>query len=143
MTTSPITDPIHPARRMPYDALMGGLERAREAGFVHRRADAARELHLYVYTPRCVYEDGWDEFTRLARGLIIDEAARRVVATPFPKFFNLGERLGTAPALPFEAYEKLDGSLMAADGGRPPRAPSIRTRPPGPRRDWTPPTSPA
>jgi RNA ligase len=105
-------DPIHPARQMPFDVLMDGLERARGLGFVYRRASADGDLRLYVYTPRCVYEDGWDEFTRLARGLIIDEAARRVVATPFPKFFNLGERLGAAPALPFETFEKLDGSLI-------------------------------
>ncbi len=107
-----VTDPIHPARRMPYDVLIAGLEQARGRGFVYRRASADGDLHLWVYTPRCVYEDGWDEFTLLARGLIVDPAARRLAATPFPKFFNLGERLGTAPALPFEAYEKLDGSLI-------------------------------
>jgi RNA ligase len=27
-----------------------------------------------------------------ARGLIVDRDARRIVATPFPKFFNIGER---------------------------------------------------
>jgi hypothetical protein len=112
-----MTDPIHPARQMPYDDLMAGLERARALGFVHRRASAGGDLHLYVYTPRCVYEDGWDAFTRLARGLIIDEAARRLVATP--------------------------SSTMAAGGGRPRRATSPRRRPPGPRLGWTPPTSPA
>ena len=33
-------------------------------------------------------------------------------STPCPKFFNVGERRGDAPDLPFEAFEKLDGSLV-------------------------------
>jgi RNA ligase len=109
-----MTHPIHPARQMPFATLMAGLERAREQGFVHRRVNAAAGLHLFIYTPRCVYEDGWDDFAVMARGLIIDAEAGRVVATPFPKFFNLGERRGEVPDLPFEAFEKLDGSLIIA-----------------------------
>jgi hypothetical protein len=38
-------------------------------------------------------------------------ATKRIVATPFPKFFNAGEHNGTIPALPFEVFEKVDGSL--------------------------------
>ncbi len=109
-----MNEPIHPARQMPFASLMAGLERARGLGFVHRRVNDAAGLQLYVYTPRCVYDDGWDEFTVMARGLILDEAAGQVVATPFPKFFNVGERRGEVPDLPFEAFEKLDGSLIIA-----------------------------
>lgn len=105
---------IHPARRMQFDELMAGLERARGLGFVHRRSDPTAGLQLFIYTPRCVYDDGWDEFAVVARGLIVDPATCRVVATPFPKFFNVGERHGDAPSLPFEAFEKLDGSLVIA-----------------------------
>jgi len=107
-----MTDPIHPARQMPFPTLLAGLAQAQARGFVYRRPSKATGLHLYIYTPRCVYEDGWDEFTLMARGLILDEAAGQVVATPFPKFFNLGERHGEVPDLPFEAFEKLDGSLI-------------------------------
>ncbi len=107
-----MSDPIHPARQLPFAELTAGLDRARALGFVHRRADARSRLQLFIYTPRCVYEDGWDEFTIMARGLIVDEEAGHVVATPFPKFFNVGERRGQAPDLPFEAFEKLDGSLI-------------------------------
>ncbi len=103
---------IHPARLMPFDDLMAGLRQAVSAGLVYRRAAPDSPLRLYVYTPRCVYEDGWNPFTLLARGLILDEPARQVVATPFPKFFNAGERHGDIPDLPFEAFEKLDGSLI-------------------------------
>ena len=97
---------------MPFDALLAGLERARGVGFVHRRFDPVMKLQLFVYTPRGVYEDGWDAFTLLARGLVIDPDAGRIVATPFAKFFNAGERHGDIPDLPFEAFEKLDGSLI-------------------------------
>ncbi len=109
-----MNEPIHPARQMPFDVLMAGLERAHALGFVYRRAKPGTNLRLFLYTPRCVYEDGWDEFTLLARGLIVDQTAGRVVATPFPKFFNLGERHGDVPDLAFEAYDKIDGSLIIA-----------------------------
>jgi RNA ligase len=107
-----MSEPIHPARSMTFDQLMEGLERVCDLGLVHRRVDRESGLHLFIYTTRCVYEDAWDEFTLLARGLIIDPDARQVVATPLEKFFNVGERHGTVPDLPFEAYEKLDGSLI-------------------------------
>ena len=42
----------------------------------------------------------------------MDAKSRSVVATPFPKFFNVGEGAQTIPDLPFETYEKLDGSLI-------------------------------
>ncbi|WP_261926256.1 RNA ligase [Methylorubrum sp. GM97] len=109
-----MSDSIHPARATGFDALVAGLEQARRAGFVSRKVCAETGLHLYVYTQRCVYDEGWDAFSLMARGLILDPAARAVVATPFPKFFNLGERGAAAPDLPFEAFEKLDGSLIVA-----------------------------
>jgi RNA ligase len=100
---------------MDYEVLVAGLERARAAGFVIRKACPETGLHLYCYTQRCVYDHGWDQFSLLARGLIVDPVARAVVATPFPKFFNLGERgAPAAPDLPFEAFDKLDGSLIIA-----------------------------
>ena len=59
---------------------------------------------LYIYTNRCVYENGWDDF-------FLHPATQRVIATPFPKFFNAGERGLAIPALSFEVFEKVDGSL--------------------------------
>ena len=107
--------PIHPARTIPFDDLIAGLERAWYAGFVTRKMCRATDLLIYCYTQRCVYDHGWDPFSLLARGLIVDPAAGTVVATPFPKFFNLGERgAPVAPSMPFDAFEKLDGSLIIA-----------------------------
>jgi len=101
---------MHPARQFHFDELLDGLEQARIAGNVgYRECPAGRRL--YIYTNRCVYHDGWDQFSLLARGLIVHPATKRVLATPFPKFFNAGERGIPIPALPFEVFEKVDGSL--------------------------------
>lgn len=57
---------------------------------------------------------GWDEFTRAARGLVLDFDARRVQSIPFPKFFNVSE-YGPEFKLPSEKpviREKVDGSLI-------------------------------
>lgn len=105
---------IHPAFAMPFAELQAGLEDARARGLVSRRVEANGALHLYVYSNRCVYEDGWDRFTLPARGLILDAEKERIAAAPFPKFFNVGEKRGVVPDLPFEAFEKLDGSLIIA-----------------------------
>ena len=101
---------IHPARKLSFGDLIDGLEAARAAGNVGRR-DGADGRSLYVYTNKCVYNNGWDEFSMLARGLIVHRGEKRLLATPFPKFFNAGERGGTIPDLPFEVFEKVDGSL--------------------------------
>jgi RNA ligase len=101
---------IHPARRMPYEALLDGLEQARAKGLVYERRDGDKSL--WCYTSRAVYEGTWDDITVLARGLVLDRAAGAVLATPFPKFFNIGEAGRPVPDTPFTAYEKLDGSLI-------------------------------
>jgi RNA ligase len=102
---------IHPARSIEFDELVSGLKAAHGKRLVYesRNSDG---LLLYVYSQSCVYDGAWDEFTTMARGLIIDPAARRVVATPFPKFFNLGESGTAVPDISFETFEKLDGSLI-------------------------------
>ena len=71
------------------------------------------DLLIWNYTPRCVYENIWDETTMMARGLItsLDGA---IVARPFRKFFSLEqlEQLNIKiPPSPFAVYDKMDGSL--------------------------------
>lgn len=102
---------IHPARLLPFDDLLAGLREAHANRLVYERR-GPDGLLLYVYTTHCVFQEAWDPITTLARGLILDPAAKRVVATPFPKFFNAGERGLAIPDQPFEAFEKLDGSLI-------------------------------
>lgn len=102
----------HPAHEMDYDRLEAGLAKAVADGHVYESQDG--DLSLFCYTKGAVYDQAWTEFVLLARGLVLDRAARRIAATPFPKFHNLGEGGREAPPGPFEAYEKLDGSLIIA-----------------------------
>ena len=100
----------HPAHQMDFDTLLGGLNAEVANGNVYERQDG--DLSLYCYSKGCVYDQAWNPITEVARGLIIDRAQRQIVATPFPKFFNLGEGAREAPMLDFEATIKEDGSLI-------------------------------
>lgn len=100
---------IHPARLVGYEELRAALVAERGAGAV--AVNALGDLELYTYTNRCVYERMWNQWSLMARGLILDTAERAVVATPFTKFFNYGENGVTLPDEPFSVTEKVDGSL--------------------------------
>jgi RNA ligase len=102
----------HPARIMDFDTLIMGLAACVESGSVTRSKHRELDLSLYCYSKSCVYDKMWCQFSEMARGLIVDESGRQIVATPFPKFFNVSERSDTIPDLPFEVFEKLDGSLI-------------------------------
>lgn len=81
------------------------------------------DLTIFNYSNQCVYDRAWDEYTLAARGLVLDKTGR-IVARPWPKFFNLNERPETMlDALPRETPElshKYDGSLVIVfhDGER-------------------------
>ena len=96
---------------MSFDELEFGLSAAQLDGRVLVRQDG--DLSLYCYSRDTVYNASWDAITRVARGLILDRKARCIVATPFEKFFNLGEsNERPTPTGVFEAEEKLDGSMI-------------------------------
>lgn len=103
---------IHPARQMRYDELADGLLEEVSVGTVNMQIEKETGLVLFCYSKSCVYERAWNKFSEMARGLILDMENDLVVATPFPKFFNVSERGETIPDLPFEIFEKLDGSLI-------------------------------
>lgn len=67
----------------------------------------------WCYTQKCQYYKMWDEYTRIARG-VITVGDGVVIARPFTKFFNLGEpETGVIPwHEPIEVTEKIDGSLI-------------------------------
>jgi RNA ligase len=98
----------HYAHVLPFKHLMWGLEKEVELGNINKRVNGP--LTQYTYSKSCVYTGAWNDYTTVARGLIVDD--ERIVATPFPKFFNLGERNDYIPDRPFEVYEKVDGSLI-------------------------------
>lgn len=90
------------------------FEKLVESGHVRKVTNAP--LVLYNYTEKATFDRAWDtKYTRDARGIIFEAATGKLIAKPFPKFFNLGEQPETMLLnLPNEAYcvtEKLDGSL--------------------------------
>ena len=97
---------------MRYD--ISKFEELVEQGFL--RKSEKDDMVLYGYTDHCTFERHWNEYTRVARGLILNKHTGEVIAKPFPKFFNLGEMPETF--LPnvlieknYETFEKVDGSL--------------------------------
>ena len=109
---------IHPAHEYDFQNLYAALHDEISAGAVFKTT-SHDGLELFCYTRQCTYDRMWNDVNKLARGLIIDPVEQYIVATPFPKFFNLGERsvtpvdqMAASLALPFEAFEKLDGSLI-------------------------------
>jgi RNA ligase len=108
---------IHPARTIPISELVAELKAANDSGLV--RVQRSGPLSIYNYSDAAVYGRAWTPITKLARGLIIAND-NEVIATPFPKFFNLGELGEAVPDEPFEVFEKLDGSLIIIfhDGNR-------------------------
>jgi len=69
------------------------------------------KLLLFNYMAKAQYANRWNEFERVSRGLILDAETGAVVARPFDKFFNWGERGRMTDAALVEATEKMDGSL--------------------------------
>jgi RNA ligase len=87
------------------------LQQMIDERLVSVRKHPEAELFIYNYTPRVQYDKLWNEITLQTRGLIMD-AEMNVIAKPFGKFFNLEEHQpNEIPQLPFEVFDKLDGSL--------------------------------
>lgn len=100
---------MHPSKNYTGKEIYEAMQAHVANGLVSEKSDG--DLRLYCYTQRAVYERAWDTFVEMARGLVIDISSMKVIATPFPKFFNYGERTISLPDEPFEVFEKLDGSL--------------------------------
>lgn len=84
------------------------------AGLVSAKRNPDDDLTIYNYTPKTAYDNAWDDVTRACRGLIVDDDGK-IIARPFPKFFNYGDTDNydeeITPDTEVTAYDKLDGSL--------------------------------
>lgn len=80
-----------------------------------RRVEHEDGLVLYNYTDHCTFERNWNDITRNSRGIIFEKDTGKIVALPFPKFFNVGEmpetRLENLPDEGYTVTDKMDGSL--------------------------------
>ncbi len=93
--------------------------------YINVNKHPTEDLYIYNYSQKAQYERLWNDWTLACRGLIMDKEYD-IVARPFKKFFNLEELSPLTPeggtltetfpplgvrGLPFEVYEKMDGSL--------------------------------
>ena len=70
------------------------------------------DIWILNYSKDTQFEQAWDLYTLSCRGLVID-AEGNILARPFKKFFNYEEVYNKINInKPFEAYEKMDGSLI-------------------------------
>jgi len=77
------------------------------------RCDDLGDLRVYTYVD---HHKDWDETTINSRGIVLNRETGEVVAHPFPKFFNMGQRVETQERnLPwhdgFRIFVKEDGWL--------------------------------
>lgn len=69
-------------------------------------------LTIANYTEEVQFRNSWDKITLACRGLIFDQITGEVVARPWEKFFNMGQRDNEIDMnAPVEVSDKLDGSL--------------------------------
>lgn len=80
-------------------------------GRVTERQHPTLSLFIYNYSNDVQFLNVWDNVTLNCRGLILDENFN-IVARPWRKFFNMGQRDNEIHSLaPVEVTDKLDGSL--------------------------------
>lgn len=89
------------------------IEEMIERKYINVQKHPDADLWLYNYSKSAQVDHMWNEATLQCRGIIVD-ANGDVVARPFEKFYNYEELEGlgiSVPNLPFDVFEKMDGSL--------------------------------
>ena len=71
------------------------------------------DLWILNYSPKAQSKKFWDEYTMSCRGMVID-ADGNILARPFQKFKNFEEHQPSEidMSIPYEVFEKMDGSLI-------------------------------
>lgn len=91
---------------------MEDLNDAISRGEVRVQSHPDRNLCIYNYTENTQFTKHWNKITLACRGLVLEPTSGTIVARPWEKFFNFGERnLQIAWDAPVEVTDKMDGSL--------------------------------
>lgn len=80
-----------------------------EAGLI--KSSKGGDFTVWCYTPQAVLSHVWDPVTRACRGLVYHDDGT-LVSRPYPKFFNWNQPEAVMEHGPFDAYEKMDGTLI-------------------------------
>lgn len=87
-----------------------------EEGYVNVNQHKKFPLAIYTYSKSATFDYVWDEATCKCRGLIVDQRDMTILARPFEKFFNVGEKAGLSrdqfPTYHPSITDKLDGNLI-------------------------------
>lgn len=92
------------------------FEREIAARYINTQVHPSLPYKVLDYDNRAQYEGRWNAATTAARGLLINSETNEVIARPFTKFFNWGERevreLDSALLSgPVSVTDKMDGSM--------------------------------
>ena len=104
----------HPSRLMDFDILLDGINNEIENGYINFQSHPKYpHLKIYKYSLKAVNERRWNVFTLMSRGLILDLDNKKVIATPFVKFFNYNEIVDASELIESDyiVFEKIDGSM--------------------------------
>ena len=94
--------------------LLYQLDKRVDKGLIKRDKHPSLDLLLYSYTNETQFHGQWCNYTKMARGLVVTTKGEYVARCP-GKFFNYGERhCPDPPNLPYEMYEKVDGSFLSS-----------------------------
>ena len=99
----------HLAHTYKFEDLISVLEKEVKDGYINKIEDEDSDLVIYDYARSCMVDAHWSEACCMARGLVVDST--RIVATPYMKFFNYGERGKGVPKSSFSIFDKADGSM--------------------------------
>ena len=81
-----------------------------EEGWISKQLHPTLPLAIYNYTHKTQFEKFWYDTTIVCSGLILEEPSNKVIAKPFPKFFNYEEKRHISTD-DYCVYGKVDGSL--------------------------------
>jgi RNA ligase len=92
---------------------MAELQEAIDAGDIRSQVHPEfPELRIYNYSEEVQYRNKWNKVTLACRGLILNNQTGDIVARPWEKFFNFGQRDNRIDSnAPVEVTDKMDGSL--------------------------------
>jgi T4 RnlA family RNA ligase len=88
------------------------LNKLKQDGFIVIQKHPSLDLFIYNYSQQTQWSNTWEDYTLQCRGLVLDGDGK-VIARPFPKFFNYSQVEKELPiGEEFEVFEKMDGSLL-------------------------------
>lgn len=85
-------------------------------GYLRKVFSPEKALFLYNYTNKTTQDNMWNQHTLNSRGHVYEAKSGKIVARPFPKFFNYQEhnqkgRERILSSKKLQVFEKIDGSL--------------------------------